>query len=211
MITSPIVLRDSSTSVRQIVYNPSLPANIKEIITKAVDSGTENSIALLRVGQRLVHLEKKCSEFVLNDNVTSGHLKEADLVISDRSYIGGILLSRYFNKPNILVLTTTFTVAAHSFRVPMPQSYVPVYFNRGATENMNFIQRVSNVFGWLLMDAVIEGFAYAAYGSFREQYSINPREYYDDLVGRTEIVLVQLDFVTEFVHPLMPSKFAFVN
>ena len=161
---------------------------------------------LLTFLEDALNQEKICLQYLIDNEVTSTALKNADIIFLENSFLGGSLITEYFKKPRIVLNTVLFSVIAKTFKVPMPSSYVPIFFNKGASDQMTFFQRVANTLAWNVLDVIFKRGVDFGYRDLRKQYNIAPGKSCEELVGMAEIVLEARDFALEFVHPLMPSR-----
>ena len=203
---SPVVQQKKPSILDPLVYDAPLPADMREKMIELLSGGMKSTYGLLKFAIGLLSYERFCTDTILKSNDTLGALNNADILLFDSTSFIGPLVSYFLGKPHVLLVTISFSAAAHTYQVPMPPSYVPILFNKGAQEQMNFMKRLQNVFVWFAADVLFtHGAVYLAFKHFSENHKVKHPKWYPDLIGSAEIVLVSNHFATEFAHPLMPS------
>uniref|UniRef100_A0A8C7YEG0 UDP glucuronosyltransferase 5 family, polypeptide D1 n=1 Tax=Oryzias sinensis TaxID=183150 RepID=A0A8C7YEG0_9TELE len=77
------------------------------------------------------------------------HESRFDLVLADPCWGGGAILAKYLNLPLVYMGRWLIVEEAHFSIAPSPLSYVPVT-GSGNTDRMTFLERVKNIFFYLL-------------------------------------------------------------
>ncbi|KAL1266616.1 hypothetical protein QQF64_002291 [Cirrhinus molitorella] len=142
---------------------------------------------------------------VLEDKMLVKRLQDEryDLVLTDPTLAGGVVLAHYLKLPLVLNVRWITSGEGHFALAPSPLSYVPL-LGSGHTDKMSFSQRVKNV--------LFQSFTF-----FQNRFVVGPHydalieKYFDyktDIVSLTQaadIWLMRTDFVFDFPRPTMPN------
>ncbi|XP_035698668.1 UDP-glucuronosyltransferase 2C1-like [Branchiostoma floridae] len=150
-------------------------------------------------------ITKHC-DLLLGDIDLMSRLKAANfsLVVYDCCYPFGAMLAPHMDSrvPYIATLRTELYFLRAS-GVPLPLSYVP-FWGFDFTDNMNFVQRVENVFTYSLLSILGPWLATNTYDELVRKY-ISEKETIKSVVSNTDLWLYQTDHVLDFPAPSMPN------
>uniref|UniRef100_A0A3B1JFE5 UDP-glucuronosyltransferase n=1 Tax=Astyanax mexicanus TaxID=7994 RepID=A0A3B1JFE5_ASTMX len=126
-----------------------------------------------------------------------------DLMLTDPSFGGGVLLAHRLGLPLVFNVRWTVHGEGHFDIAPSPLSYIPV---PGAelTDKMTFLQRVKNVLIYTVTVHQQSKYFGEPYRAFCHKY-FGPEVDYFSLFQDADIWLMRNDFTFEFPRPTMPN------
>ncbi|XP_077447623.1 UDP-glucuronosyltransferase 1A5-like [Stigmatopora argus] len=142
---------------------------------------------------------------LLDDQERVRDLREShfDLVLTDPAISAGVVLAKYLELPLALNVRWVQGGEGHFAIAPSPLSYIPVP-GSGLTDQMDFFQRVKNVFfyaaGILQQKFLIE----PIYSAVCEKHIRGGCDIHS-LLQQADIWLFRTDFVFDFPRPTMPN------
>ncbi|XP_067427568.1 UDP-glucuronosyltransferase 2A2-like [Thunnus thynnus] len=128
---------------------------------------------------------------------------EYDVVLTDPSFGGGVLLAHRLGLPLVFNVRWTIMEDGHQTVAPSPLSYVPIPGSE-LTDRMRFWQRVKNVFFSLMVRNIRVMIKDSHYTPFVHRH-FGPDVHYDELVQAADVWLMRTDFTFEFPRPTMPN------
>ncbi|XP_030292880.1 UDP-glucuronosyltransferase 2C1-like [Sparus aurata] len=142
---------------------------------------------------------------LLNDEKTMKSLMDShyDLVLTDPCIAQGLVLAKYLKLPTVLNVRWITSGDGHFEIAPSPLSYIPVP-GSGLTDNMNFIQRVKNMFFYSIIVFQQKFVVGPAYDALCEKYIEGGCDIIS-LLREADIWLFRSDFVFDFPRPTMPN------
>ncbi|KAL1007196.1 hypothetical protein UPYG_G00083320 [Umbra pygmaea] len=126
-----------------------------------------------------------------------------DLVLTDPSNGGGVVLAHYLNIPLVFNVRWTIHGEAHFAIAPSPLSYVPFPVAE-LTDKMSFFQRVYNVLIYVLRQHLYRQTTGPHYSALVSRYFGSNVDYFS-LFQAADLWLMRVDFVFEFPRPTMPN------
>uniref|UniRef100_A0A3Q3FEI1 UDP-glucuronosyltransferase n=1 Tax=Labrus bergylta TaxID=56723 RepID=A0A3Q3FEI1_9LABR len=126
-----------------------------------------------------------------------------DLVLTDPGIGGGAMLARQLQVPLVFNVRWTIQGEAHFLIAPSPLSYIP-FTATEFTDKMNFFQRVTNVFSYVLGMYTLSCMTEPHYKPLVKKY-FGPDVDYSTFFLDADIWLMRNDFVFEFPRPTMPN------
>eukprot|EP00058_Branchiostoma_floridae_P015884 XP_002601372.1 hypothetical protein BRAFLDRAFT_82696 [Branchiostoma floridae] len=150
-------------------------------------------------------ITKHC-DLLLGDIDLMSRLKAANfsLVVYDCCYpIGAMLAPRMDSRVPYIATLRTELYFLRATGVPLPLAYVP-FWGFDFTDNMNFVQRVQNVFTYSLLSILGPWLATDTYDGLVRKY-ISEKETIKSVVYNTDLWLYQTDHVLDFPAPFMPN------
>uniref|UniRef100_UPI0037E8A27D UDP-glucuronosyltransferase 2A1-like isoform X2 n=1 Tax=Semicossyphus pulcher TaxID=241346 RepID=UPI0037E8A27D len=131
------------------------------------------------------------------------HEAKYDVVLTDPGIGGGAMLARRLQVPLVFNVRWTIQGEAHLLIAPSPLSYVP-FTATEFTDKMTFIQRVSNVVGYILGMYTMSCITEPHYKPLVKKY-FGPDVDYSTFFLDADIWLMRNDFIFEFPRPTMPN------
>ncbi|XP_059205945.1 UDP-glucuronosyltransferase 2C1-like [Centropristis striata] len=155
-----------------------------------------------------VKIHQAVGEFVtavLDDQELMRNMKDSkfDLVLTDPSWGGGIILAKYLNLPLVYNVRWLIAGEGHLAIAPSPLSYIPIT-GSGYTDKMTFFQRVKNIILQLITQTQNELVIKIVYQEICDKY-LGPDNDFKMLMLDADIWLMRVDFVFEFPRPTMPN------
>uniref|UniRef100_A0A667YMF4 UDP-glucuronosyltransferase n=1 Tax=Myripristis murdjan TaxID=586833 RepID=A0A667YMF4_9TELE len=126
-----------------------------------------------------------------------------DVVLTDPTAGGGVLLAHRLGLPLILNVRWTVEGEGHFSIAPSPLSYVPLPGTE-LTDEMTFPQRIKNFLHFFLMRLQIAYIADPNYKPFVHRY-FGSDVHYMELFQAADIWLMRTDFTFDFPRPTMPN------
>ncbi|KAK2828332.1 hypothetical protein Q5P01_019366 [Channa striata] len=126
-----------------------------------------------------------------------------DLVLTDPGLSPGLLLAKYLKLPLVLLVRSLMSGEGHFAIAPSPLSYVPV-LGSGLTDNMNFIQRVKNIFFHGIIMFQQKFMMGSSFEAICDKYIEGGCDIIS-LLQEADIWLFRSNFVFEFPRPTMPN------
>uniref|UniRef100_A0A3P9IGN9 UDP-glucuronosyltransferase n=1 Tax=Oryzias latipes TaxID=8090 RepID=A0A3P9IGN9_ORYLA len=131
------------------------------------------------------------------------HESRFDLVLADPCWGGGAILAKYLNLPLVYMGRWLIVEEAHFSIAPSPLSYVPVT-GSGNTDRMTFLERVKNIFFYLLTYVQNDVLAKQIYQPTCDKY-LGPDHDFNQIKTDADIWLMKTDFVFDYPRPTMPN------
>lgn len=168
-----------------------------------------DSISLeLELVEQFYEMHKKLIQMMgdmFEDTKMMQSLRDAkyDLVLTDPTVGGGVLLAHRLGLPLVFNVRWTIQGEGHQAIAPSPLSYVPI---PGAelTDKMTFSERVKNILYYFFTCFQIWYVAEPNYKPFVHRYFGND-VHYMELFQAADIWLMRNDFTFEFPRPTMPN------
>ncbi|XP_051806754.1 UDP-glucuronosyltransferase 2C1-like [Acanthochromis polyacanthus] len=144
-------------------------------------------------------------EKMFEDNKLMQSLHDAkyDLVLTDPTYGGGVLLAHRLGLPLVLNVRWTIHGEGHTSIAPSPLSYVPVTGSELA-DKMTFTERVKNMLTYFFVCLQIMYVIDPLYKPFVHRH-FGPDVHYIELFQSADIWLMRNDFTFEWPRPTMPN------
>ena len=151
---------------------------------------------------------KTCKELVSNVD-TLNEIKNADMIVSTSMFCCSTYIADIFDKPIIYVHPGPLALIGPWAQVPLPPSYVPL-IGSGTTDDMTFMQRTKNLVVSNIKSVLLDAFVTYHFKTFQKEMGSTSTQSYAQLFGKAELyIIASVDFVFEYAHPLMPSRFFF--
>ncbi|XP_043995940.1 UDP-glucuronosyltransferase 2A3-like [Gambusia affinis] len=126
-----------------------------------------------------------------------------DLVLADPAMGPGPVLAKYLKLPLVLNVRWITSGEGHFILAPSPLSYIPVP-GSGLTDRMDFIQRVKNLFFYIIIQFQEKFLVGPIYSNLCNKYIEGGCDIVSLLQG-ADVWLFRSDFVFEFPRPTMPN------
>ncbi|KAM9352649.1 UDP-glucuronosyltransferase 2C1-like [Symphorus nematophorus] len=139
-----------------------------------------------------------------DDNLMQAfHEAKYDMVLTDPGIGGGAMLARRLQVPLVFNVRWTIQGEAHFLIAPSPLSYIP-FTATELTDKMTFLQRVRNVFSYIMGMYTMSYITEPHYKPLVKKY-FGPEVDYSTFFLDADIWLMRNDFVFEFPRPTMPN------
>ncbi|XP_061155068.1 UDP-glucuronosyltransferase 1-2-like [Syngnathus typhle] len=144
------------------------------------------------------------SEF-LDDERRVQSLRDSrfDLVLTDPAIAPGVILAKYLDLPLVLNVRWIQAGEGHMAMAPSPLSYVPMP-GSGLTDKMNFLQRVKNVFFYVMITLQQKILIDPIYSAICRKHFPGGCDI-NSLLRQADVWLFRTDFVFDFPRPTMPN------
>ncbi|XP_071388078.1 UDP-glucuronosyltransferase 2A2-like isoform X2 [Centroberyx affinis] len=126
-----------------------------------------------------------------------------DMVLTDPSNGGGVMLAHYLGLPLVFNVRWTVHGEAHFAIAPSPLSYVPFPVAE-LTDEMTFFERVKNVVVYTIRMHLYKRTVGPHYSELCNRYFGLDGDYFS-LFQAADLWLMRVDFVFEFPRPTMPN------
>ncbi|XP_047436859.1 UDP-glucuronosyltransferase 2A2-like [Mugil cephalus] len=162
----------------------------------------------LELKDKFFELHRKICEVIVHmfenkDLMKSFQEAKYDVVLTDPSNGGGVLLAHYLGLPLVFNARWTVHGEAHFAIAPSPLSYVPLPPSE-LTDQMTFSERVQNVVFYTMRMHLYKQTVGPHYSALTSRY-IDPDVSYFSLFQAADLWLMRVDFVFEFPRPTMPN------
>ncbi|XP_070765534.1 UDP-glucuronosyltransferase 2C1-like [Enoplosus armatus] len=126
-----------------------------------------------------------------------------DLVLTDPTIPGGVILAHYLKLPLVFNARWTSQGEGHFSIAPSPLSYVPMT-GTDHSDKMSFLERLLNVIIFGFTEYQTAQYVSPNYEGAIEKY-LGPGTDYLSLFQAADLWLMRVDFVFEFPRPTMPN------
>ncbi|XP_077361855.1 UDP-glucuronosyltransferase 1-2-like [Festucalex cinctus] len=142
---------------------------------------------------------------LLNDKERVQSLRDSrfDLVLTDPAIAPGVILAKYLDLPLVLNVRWIQGSEGHFAMAPSPLSYVPMP-GSGLTDKMDFLQRVKNIFFYVLVTLQQKILIEPIYSALCKKHIQGGCDI-NSLLQQADIWLFRTDFVFDFPRPTMPN------
>ena len=101
-------------------------------------------------------------------------VKRAEPIVSDSLYMCRSLITDKFSLPYVTVFTNSLSSPlAHAFSLPLSPAYTP-QFKSALADNMNFVERIQNVYHWILVYLAFHVEMVPPYKELKDKHKITP-------------------------------------
>ncbi|XP_038131419.1 UDP-glucuronosyltransferase 2B31-like [Cyprinodon tularosa] len=144
-------------------------------------------------------------ENIFEDKEMMQSLRDAkyDLVLTDPTIGGGVLLGHRLGLPLVFNVRWTIQGEAHQAIAPSPLSYIPIPGTE-LTDRMTFMQRIENILYYIFTCFQIWYVDDPLYPPFVHRY-FGKDVHYMELFQAADVWLMRNDFTFEFPRPTMPN------
>ncbi|XP_033117819.1 UDP-glucuronosyltransferase 2B15-like [Anneissia japonica] len=150
---------------------------------------------------------KECSS-MLGDQILIRKLISSnfDKIVCDVTFPCCSIIARYINV-SFVNFASKGPLGSRHFRwyyVPNVLSIVPEFMS-GFTNRMTLGQRLQNVLLYLHSVVVYDYWMFGAYDNMKSKHGVLPSERTFEIVGKADLLLLNIDFTIEFPRPYMPN------
>lgn len=199
IITSSTHAIQPSDKIEHRVYQvPYSKSDIRDIVLRAYDSS-------------FMTVMKTYCECTLNMTSFHEEFKDFDLMVTDSSMPCGVILAEWFGIQWVEVCPAIGPQwpTLHHYNMPTPLSYIP-QMKSGNTCKMTFLQRLKNIFVYILGRYVLVDFFFLkTFNDLKVKYGIKPERSIYKSLGDAEMVLMTSDFALEYAQPILPCKYIY--
>ena len=203
------MIRKRKSIVQHIEYQVSIDAAELSALMGKYSSGTEKAgfTSFLPFVRLMMNgFVKTCQALVGNDETLS-EIKNADMIVSISLFCCGSYIADIFDKPIILVHPGTIAPIGPYAQVPLPPSYVPRIASV-STDEMTFMHRTMNFVVANIQNIAVDTFVTYYFKAFQKEMGSTNTQSFSQIFGKAELyIIAAVDFVFEYVHPVMPSRF----
>eukprot|EP00795_Rhopilema_esculentum_P008295 gene8295-14256_t len=143
---------------------------------------------------------------MLKTNDTMKVIQEADMIVTISVMPCGHYIADIYDKPTILLHPASYSFIASYTGVPDLASFVPMVTGP-FTDEMSFIERVQNFLTYRIRDIIVKAFLTYWFRDLQSAYNWKSKESFTELFGKTEMVIVPMDFAYQYVSPIMPNTY----
>ena len=143
---------------------------------------------------------------MLKTNDTMKVIQEADMIVTISVMPCGHYIADLYDKPTILLHPASYSFIASYTGVPDLASFVPMVTGP-FTDEMSFIERVQNFLTYRIRDIIVKVFLTYWFRDLQSAYNWKSKDSFTELFGKTEMVIVTMDFAYQYVSPIMPSEY----
>uniref|UniRef100_A0A668AWI1 Uncharacterized protein n=1 Tax=Myripristis murdjan TaxID=586833 RepID=A0A668AWI1_9TELE len=177
------------------------------VIKRRWNAWTQLSLDV-KMSQRFSEFHRKVCEMMVHifenkELMFSLKIAKYDMVLTDPSNGGGVMLAHYLGLPLVFNARWTIHGEAHFAIAPSPLSYVPFPVSE-LTDEMTFIQRVKNMVVYTIRSNLYTLIVGPHYSKLCKDYFGLNVDYFS-LFQAADLWLMRVDFVFEFPRPTMPN------
>eukprot|EP00795_Rhopilema_esculentum_P008290 gene8290-14250_t len=200
-------LRTRKGKVKHVDYqlpNRKLAQNIDQLIGDvALNFGP---ISFLNVVKDSLQILLDSCFAMLQNNNTLKEIQDASMIVTISIMPCGYYIADLFDKPVVTLTTAAYFCIGHYTGAPSLPSNIPSAASR-STDEMTFLERTQNFINYKLRDIGMDFLVNYYFRELQYAYGMKSKGRFSELFGKTELIILPLDFAYQYAHPIMPNTF----